>query len=217
MRRGIRYACPRASAATLAVFFAAVLVGGCAPTVTTVPPAPPSERVLRPRIIRGRVSLPGNNVPAKAVEVRGGGQVILSDGEGNYALDALPAGKVLIVAEARVQETRYLAVDRVILGEELGETTLDLALADASNVDSYCSTCHPYLKAERKDQIVRDIHTSDIRPEQATKNLDGTMLDERGFVTCESCHTIHQETGIKSFLRYPGRRGVLCLRCHGVR
>lgn len=132
--------------------------------------------------------------------------------EGIYQLKGLPAGKAYLVAESSIAGKRHLAVDIVTLTEGEGQS-VDLHLRDASNVDTFCAECHPYRdKVTRRDQIVRDLHYSDIKPRK--KVNDPAMLDERGHVTCESCHTIHGETGVDHFVLYPYKSGELCIRCH---
>jgi predicted CXXCH cytochrome family protein len=164
--------------------------------------------------IRGRVFLSGNKVLRERVRVResGAGVSAESGPDGVYRLMGLSAGKAYLVAEGNIGGRRHLAVDVAILGETEGGT-VDLQLRDASNVDTFCSDCHPYRgEATRRDQIIRDLHKSDIKPVRATEGPE--MLDERGHVTCESCHTVHEKTEVEFFLRQTFRNGALCIRCH---
>lgn len=189
---------------------------GCAPA----PPRPPApEAVPLPppagtAAVEGRIFLSGNIGLTGPVSIRAAGVSGESSPTGKYALAGLPEGKAHLTAETRVNGTRYLGVAVLIL--EKGRTlSRDLELGDASNVDAYCLDCHPFKGEQtRRDQIVRDLHASGIRPKKAVANRDGTMLDERGYVTCESCHTVHEETGVGQFVRYPFRNGELCIRCH---
>lgn len=199
---------------TLVAAFFGALFAGCAPTPER-PPAP-TVRVPLPPLgggeIRGGVFVSGNKVLKERVTVSGAGVSAESSPEGIYRLKGVPAGKAYLVAESKIGGKRHLAVDIVTLREDEGRS-VDLHLRDASNVDTFCADCHPYRdKVSRKDQIVRDLHYSDIKPR---KNIsDPAMLDGRGHVTCESCHTIHGETGVDHFVRYPYKTGELCIRCH---
>jgi hypothetical protein len=197
------------------------LLAGCAPTPERppekVPERPPAPVVLPPLgagEIRGGVFVSGNKVLRETVRVRESKAGVSSESGpgGVYRLMGLPAGKAYLVAEGNIGGKRHLAVDVVILREGEGQS-VDLHLRDASNVDTFCSDCHPYRdKVTRRDQIVRDLHYSDVKPRKNVGEPD--MFDERGFVTCESCHTVHEETGVKHFVRYPYRSGELCVRCH---
>ena len=199
---------PAAAAAALAVL---VLAAGCAaPRPPTVIPARP----LAPAgtgVIEGRIFHSGNNSLAAPVEVRGAGRATTGGPDGAYILDGLPSGRIFMTAEARDGGKRYLAVaiERLGEGERLAR---DLDLKDATNVDAFCSECHPERQT-RSDQVVRDIHPSDIKPTRANKNVGG-VLDARGYVTCESCHTIHEDTGVAHFSRDLYETGELCLKCH---
>ena len=193
------------------------LLAGCAPTPERAPERPSVPTVLPPLgkgEIRGSIFVSGNKVLNERVRVRESGTGVSDESglDGAYRLMGLSAGKAYLVAEGNIGGKRHLAVDVAILGETEGGT-VDLHLRDASNVDTFCSDCHPYRgEATRRDQIVRDLHKSDIKPAKATGGPE--MLDERGHVTCESCHTIHEKTGVEYFVRQPFRTGVLCIRCH---
>jgi len=162
-------------------------------------------------VIRGSLYLVGNKSISAPVEVRGGGRSTAGSPDGTYVLDGLPSGRVFLTAEAREGKNRYLAVSMERLGE--GEQLVrDLGLRDATNVDTFCLDCHP-MRQTRPDQVIRDLHPSDVKPVRASKNVGG-ILDERGHVTCESCHTIHEDTGVAHFSRYSYENGTLCLKCH---
>jgi len=204
----LRRAC---GAALCLIVLPLAAIWGCAPT----PEIPPPPAPVVPRgdgVIEGRIYLPGNKTVSGPVVIKANGIAAESGPSGEYLLDGLPGGKIYLVAELRNSGERYLAVETIRLRE--GErTSVDMQLGDAANVDAFCSDCHPFRgEKTRRDQIIRDLHMSDIKPVQATKNL-GT-LDERGFVTCESCHTIHEETGVRHFVRWTYEDGKLCLRCH---
>jgi predicted CXXCH cytochrome family protein len=59
---------------------------------------------------------------------------------------------------------------------------------------------------------VRDVHPSGVKPFKA--NRTPQLLNAQGLVTCESCHSLHQGTGVERFVLYPFKNGDLCNRCH---
>ena len=195
---------PRFAAAALLV----ALLASCAPK-----PLPPT--IVPPRgagQLSGKVFLEGNRPLPAPVTVSVGGVTTKSDASGAYAVKGLPAGKMAVVAELKVKETRYLALPFVFVDERQG-VQLDLELKDAGDVDRFCMECHPDLgKQTNSRQIVRDAHPSGVRPKKAART--GELLDARGMVTCESCHSLHQATGVERFVRYPFMTGDLCNRCH---
>ena len=124
----------------------------------------------------------------------------------------LPGGKHAIVAELKTAEIRYLALPFAFVDEQQA-LQLDIVLTDAGDVDRFCSECHPFSgKQTRSGQIVRDMHPSGIKPRKAIRTTQ--LLDAQGLVTCESCHSLHQETGVERFVLYPFKNGDLCNRCH---
>jgi len=124
----------------------------------------------------------------------------------------LPEGKLNVIAEVKSKKIRYLALPSVNLsqGQEL---EFNPVLKDAGDIDRFCAECHPYKgDPVRSGQIVRDLHPSGMKPKKKMRTTE--LLDERGWVTCESCHTLHQETGVGRFVHYKFRNGNLCNRCH---
>jgi len=160
----------------------------------------------------GKLSLEGGRpLPGDAV-VRAAGREVRPDAAGNYAFDSLPGGKYAVVAEVRTGPNRYLGLPFVIVDEKQ-PLRLDIVLGDATDLDRFCSDCHPFFgKQTRGDQIVRDMHVSGVKPRKAKRTTQ--LLDPQGSVTCESCHSLHQPTGVERFVRYPFRNGDLCNRCH---
>jgi predicted CXXCH cytochrome family protein len=86
-------------------------------------------------------------------------------------------------------------------------------MRDATDIDAFCSDCHPMLKnVTRKDQIYRDVHPSGIVPAKAAK--PSGKFDDAGKVTCESCHAVHRPTGTPHFTLASYQDGKLCVQCH---
>ena len=191
----------------------AVLAGGlsqCAAPPSGAPP--PAVRPGGSGKIFGKLSLAGGQpLPGIAV-ITVGGQRVQADAAGNYRTSGLPTGKHAVVAELKINEKRYLALPFAVVDEKQ-DLQLDIRLADAGDVDLFCSECHPFTgKQTRSSQIVRDVHPSGVKPRKATRTTQ--LLDARGLVTCESCHSLHQETGVERFVIYPFKNGDLCNRCH---
>jgi len=194
----------RVAAAVLLV----ALLASCAPKPLppTIVPPKGTGQLFGQVFIQGNLSLPG------PVSINVGGVTVVTDASGGYTVKGLPAGKMAVVAELKVKETRYLALPFVFVDERQG-VQLDLELKDAGDVDRFCKECHPDLgKQTNSRQIVRDAHPSGVRPKKAART--GELLDARGMVTCESCHSLHQATGVERFVRYPFMTGDLCNRCH---
>lgn len=195
-------------------FAAAVLLlaglAACGPK--PLPPVAPPPRPAGTGQLSGKVSLEGNLSLPAPVSISVGGVSTTSDAGGGYVLKGLPAGKFAVVAELKDKENRYLALPFVFVDEQQG-VQLDLLLKNARDVDVFCSECHPKPgKQTNARQIVRDAHPSGVRPKKATRTAQ--LLDARGMVTCESCHTLHQQTGVERYVRYPFTTGDLCNRCH---
>jgi hypothetical protein len=78
-------------------------------------------------------------------------------------------------------------------------------------IKEICAACHKLS--------MHSSHPVDIKPSFA---LPADMpLDERGFITCATCHDPHRKylnalTGEKTlYLRREGTRKKFCLACHG--
>lgn len=192
---------------------AAVLAAGLSQCAT--PPAggpPPVARPAGNGRISGKISLPAaQTLPGRAV-ITVNGQRVQADAAGNYKVTGLPAGKHAVAVELKTKEKRYLALPFAFVDEKQ-DLQLDIQLADAGDVDLFCSECHPFTgKQVRSNQIIRDVHPSGIKPRKATRT--NQLFNAQGLVTCESCHSLHQETGVERFILYPFKNGDLCNRCH---
>lgn len=194
------------------LFPAILLVAGalalcsCAPKAVILPEAPPPAGGIKVRVV-----LPNNKIPGEGVVVKGNGKVGRRDVSGNHILSGLGGGKVNVVAEVKDEGRRYLAVRTVYVDESAG-MNLELRAKDATVVDEFCVDCHPFREKSRNDQIIRDAHPSGVKPVKAVKTRE--LVDAQGFVTCESCHLIHEETGVPHFVRLTYENGKLCLKCH---
>jgi hypothetical protein len=176
--------------------------------------APPPEPVgpLGTGKLYGTVTFEGNNTVSLPVRVTVRGRYAESDDQGTYVLTGMPVGNFRLVAEARGEGRRYLDLERVALAEG-EEKEFNLLLEDATDIDLYCSECHPY-RGEKigPGQRVRDTHRSGFLPEKQMRTQE--LLDHRGYVTCESCHSLHEVTTESFFMLYPYMNGNLCNRCH---
>ena len=191
----------------------AVGLSQCAAPPTAVPPPVPSP--VRPGgsgQLYGKVSLEGDRPLPGPATVMVKGQRVTTDAAGNYTVDGLPGGKFGVVVELKTKEMRYLAVPFTVVDQKQG-LRLDIRLKEAADIDRFCSECHPFAgKQTRADQIVRDAHPSGIMPRKALRTRQ--LYDAQGLMTCESCHSLHQATGVERFVLYPFKNGDLCNRCH---
>lgn len=195
---------------TRALLLAAVVLGGCAGVETR--PAPVSV----PAGSVGGTLVADNTltVPLTGVEVRAEDQVAVADGGGRFSLSRLSPGKQFLVAEKRYASgavRRVMGVSTVYVADNPIEVRI--RVRDATDIDAFCSDCHPKLKdVTRKDQIFRDVHPSGVKPVKANK--PSARLDEAGKVTCESCHSVHRQTGFPHFTLASYTDGKLCIQCH---
>lgn len=153
------------------------------------------------------VSLAGTRITVEGLTVEAGE-------DGRFSLPAIPLGKQFLVAEKRYSSgkiRRIMGVSTVYVSEN--PIDVRIRMRDATDVDAFCSDCHPLLRnVTRKDQIIRDVHPSGIVPKKANK-LTG-KFDEKGRVTCESCHSVHRPTGYPHFTLASYIDGKLCVQCH---
>jgi hypothetical protein len=196
----------RCLSASVALLAGVLAFCACAPKAVILPEAPPPPGGIKVRIV-----LPDNKIPGEGVVVRGNGKVGRRDVSGNHIISGVGGGKVHVVAELKNAGRRYLAVRTVYVDESAG-MNLELRMRDATVVDEFCVDCHPFREKTRNDQIVRDAHPSGVTPVRAVKTKE--LLDAQGGVTCESCHRIHEETGVPHFVRFTYENGKLCLKCH---
>ena len=199
--------------AGLAWTVAALLAVGLSQCATPPAGGPPSA--VRPSgngKIFGKITLEGSQPLPGTVVITVSGRRVQSDSSGSYMVSGLPAGRHAVVAELKTKEKRYLALPFAFVDEKQN-LQLDIQLADATDVDRFCSECHPLLgKQTKSSQIIRDVHPSGIKPRKALRTTQ--LFNAQGLVTCESCHSLHQETGVERFVLYPFKNGDLCNRCH---
>lgn len=196
----------------LLVFFAAV-IGGCARVEVKPPPTPvaaPEGRYTGSLLLDNAVSLSPSGAVVSTETERA-----VADEKGRFAFEKMAPGKHLVVAEKRSGTgpvKRLLGVTTVFVEE--GPVEMRIRMRDATEVDAFCLECHPPLKqVTRRDQIARDIHPSGIVPRKAKKPTG--RFDEKGRVTCESCHSIHRDTGHPHFALTSYTDGKMCQECHG--
>lgn len=191
---------------------AALLAAGLSRCAAPPAGGPPASQPAGKGRVFGKVSLAGFQVLPGTVMITVGGRRVQSDAAGSYAVSGLPGGRHAVVAELKTKENRYLAMPFAIVDEQHG-LQLNIQLADATDVDSFCSECHPFVgKQTRSSQVVRDVHPSGIKPRKAVRTSQ--LFNAQGLVTCESCHSLHQETGVEKQVLYPFKNGDLCNRCH---
>lgn len=197
--RAVRWAVP-----------AAVFLAGCGGA-----PVAPGAVAPAPGFVKG--TLVADNILSVPLA---GSRVTLGDAEttasqdGSFSLPRVAPGKYSLLAENRYPAgdvRRVLGLAMVYVGENPMEVRV--RMRDATDVDRFCSDCHPSGKnVTRRDQIPRDVHPSGVVPVKARKQTG--RYDDRGRVTCESCHAVHAPTPYPHYLRASFRDGRLCLECH---
>jgi hypothetical protein len=187
-----------------------VVLSSCA-GVEVGPPAPGKGKV------RGTVVAEGIAVPLEGAVVEGGGAKTTVGRDNTFAFSEIGQGKQYLVVEKKLPSgkiRRVLGVSTIFVADNPVE--IRVRVRDASDVDAFCSDCHPPLKSvTRSDQKFRDIHVSGIAPKRAGKDTD--LLSAEGKVTCESCHTAHRPTKYRWFGVADLKSGHFCNRCHGSR
>jgi hypothetical protein len=193
-----------------AFLLAAIVLGGCARIETR-----PSAVLPAAGFVRG--TLVADNslaVPLQGVEIRVEDQVVVAGEGGVFSLPRISPGKQHLVAEKRFPSgpvRRVMGVSTIYVADNPIE--LRIRMRDATDLDAFCSDCHPVLKnVTRRDQIYRDVHPSGMKPVRANK--PSGKFDEAGKVTCESCHSVHRPTGFPHFTLASYRDGKLCVQCH---
>lgn len=177
-----------------------------------VPVAPPAHA---PAVVRGWV-VPDNTlaVDLAGAQVLVGGEAAVVGPDNVFFLPRPAPGKHSVVVEKRYPAgavRRVMGIAMVYLSE--GAAEVRVKVRDATDIDAFCSDCHPVKgKATRRDQVIRDVHPSGVVPVKAKKPFG--RYDDRGRVTCESCHSPHRETGLPHFVVASFRDGKLCLQCH---
>jgi len=196
-----------------AVFLMAL--GGCAPRIAAPPgaPAPPPAAGK----VRGTVVPTGIGTPLEAATVSVGKRRATVSADGTFTLGEIEAGKQHVVVEKTFPTgavRRVLGISTIFVADNPVE--IRVAVRDATDVDVFCLECHPPLgKAVRRDQKIRDAHPSGIVARNALG--DRALLDEKGRVTCESCHTPHRSGEFPLFGRGEIGKGSYCNRCHSSR
>jgi len=189
---------------------AAAAVLSCARAPVVAPPAPPPEARVRGTVVLDN----GLVVPLEGALVHAGEEAAAVTAAGTFSLGRLVPGKHSVVVEKRFPAgpvRRVMGVALIYVADAPVEVRV--RVRDATDVDAFCSDCHPVKgKATRRDQVIRDVHPSGVVPRKARK--PGGAYDEKGRVTCESCHTAHRPTEFPHFTLASYRDGRLCLRCH---
>ena len=182
----------------------------CARVETKPPAVSPPAGFFRGTLILDNtmsVSLAGAQIRVEDLAVTVGE-------DGRFSLPGISPGKQFLVAEKRFSSgavRRLLGVSTVYVSENPIE--VKIRMRDATDLDAFCSDCHPMRNnVVRKDQIVRDVHPSGIVPKKATKHSG--KFDDKGRVTCESCHSVHRATGTPHFTLASYQDGKLCIQCH---
>lgn len=165
--------------------------------------------------VRGRVVSEGISVPLGGAKIRVGNEESVVRGDGTFFLPGEALGKQSLVVEKRFDSgpvRRILGVSVVYISEN--PIDIQVKARDATDVDVFCVDCHPpYKKVTRRDQVYRDAHVSGVPAKHALS--DPSLLDATGRITCESCHTVHQQKGFPFFGIDNVRSGAFCNRCHG--
>lgn len=194
--------------------WAALLLGAALVACAKAPVRVPVEGTPPEGLVRGALQADNTlDVDVTGAEVRAGDQKAVLGPGGTFAFPTLPPGKHNLVAEKRFSSgavRRLLGVATIHVSDY--PIALKIRMRDATDVDAFCIDCHPKGKATRRDQIVRDVHPSGIYPKKANKSTG--KYDETGRVTCESCHSIHQPTGVPHYVLVPYQNGRLCVQCH---
>ncbi len=189
---------------------AAGMLPSCAPVAVKPPAAvaPPEGKV------RGVLVAQGVSVPLDGAVVEAGGKRATVTGGGAFAFPELEPGKQYLVVEKTFVSgsvRRILGVATIFVAEN--PIDLRITVRDATDVDVFCLDCHPpYGKVTRRDQKYRDAHPSGVVAQKARG--DARLLDFRGRVTCESCHTAHRPGQFSLFGVGDIRKGAFCNRCH---
>lgn len=192
------------------VLLFALGAGACAKVAVVPPrPAPPEG------FVRGVLAADNTlGVSLAGAEARMGGGTATVSAAGTFSFPRPAPGKYFVVVEKRFETgpvRRVMGVSTVYVADY--PVDVRVRLRDATDIDAFCSDCHPVKgKVTRRDQVIRDVHPSGIVPRKANKPTG--RYDDRGRVTCESCHTVHQPTAYPHFTLASFRDGKLCLECH---
>ncbi len=198
----------------LAVVFVLVLaaawaLSSCGPVALRPVAGPPPEGKVRGRLVPKGISVPLDGAVAEA-----GGERATVAADGQFAFRDLAPGKHHVVVEktfAAGAVRRVLGVATIFVADNPIE--IKVTVRDATDVDVFCLECHPpYAKVTRRDQKYRDAHPSGVVARTALG--DPSLLDARGRITCESCHTAHRPGQYPLFGVGDIGKGSYCNRCH---
>ncbi len=199
----------RVFALGLALGLAGVLVSCGGAVRPPVEVAPPEGKV------RGVLVAQGVTVPLGGAVVEAGGKKATVTAGGAFAFPDLEAGKHYVVVEKTFTSgsvRRVLGIATIHVADN--PVQIKVAVRDATDVDVFCLECHPpYGNVTRRDQRYRDAHPSGIVAKKALG--DSSLLDFKGRVTCESCHTVHRQGQFPLFGIGDIGKGSYCNRCHG--
>jgi len=180
--------------------------------VAVPPTAPPSLRAEG--MVRGLAVSSGISVPIEGATVSVGTRRGTIAADNSFSLGEVEPGKQHVVVEKVFPSgsvRRVLGISTIFVADNPVE--IRVPVRDATDVDAFCLSCHPPMgKATRRDQKIRDAHPSGIVALKAVG--DRSLLDQRGRVTCESCHTAHGSGEHPLFGRGEIRKGAYCNRCH---
>ena len=187
---------------------------GCVPRIAApVPPSGPAPFPAEGKV-RGSVTPSGVAVPLAGATVSVGNRRATLSAGNLFSIPEVDPGKHHVVVEKVFPSgsvRRVLGISTIFVADNPVE--IRVTVRDATDVDAFCLTCHPPLgKAVRQDQKVRDAHPSGVLARNAVG--DRGLLDEKGRVTCESCHTVHGPGEYPLFGRGEIRKGAYCNRCH---
>ncbi|GAB4236557.1 MAG: hypothetical protein OHK0028_13470 [Deltaproteobacteria bacterium] len=189
------------------------VLAACAPRGSVAPP--PSAVPSGPTTaVRGVAVSTGLSVPIEGATVSVGERRAVIGNGGTFSVAGVSPGKQSVVIEKRFSTgpiRRVLGISTIFVADNPVE--IRVAVRDATDVDAFCLECHPPLaKVTRRDQKFRDAHPSGMTARIAAS--DKSLLDDRGRVTCESCHTPHIAGNFPFFGLGEIRKGPFCNRCH---
>ncbi len=198
----------RAAAIVPALVLAGAL-SSCAPVGVKPPTALAPEGK-----VRGILVSQGVSVPLDGAVVEASGKKATVAAGGAFAFPDLEPGKHYVIVEKRFVSgsvRRILGVATIYVADNPVE--IRIPVRDATDVDLFCLECHPpYGKVTRRDQKYRDAHPSGVVAKKARG--DARLLDSKGRVTCESCHTAHRPGPYPLFGVGDLQQGAYCNRCH---
>jgi predicted CXXCH cytochrome family protein len=197
-------------------FLLVALLAGCAGMEARKPAAPSPEERYPDGKIRGLVAVgTGVSIPLEGVTVTAGGLKTSTDAGGRFFFPSLSRGKHSVVADKQFATggvRRAMGVSVIYVNDPDSPVQVGMTLRDATFVDRFCAECHPYRgQPVLEGQVLRDVHVSGVVPKKARKSPES--WDEKGRITCLSCHTPHEKSSYEKFLTGL-KTGPLCQKCH---